>query len=786
MEITRIEETAMLERTCRFKGLFSALAAAFLLAGPAAAQTARVQDKADHNRRLWETSGHADKNAEAFNHWNADGSIPTTCAKCHSPAGFRDYLGVDGSTVNKVDQPAPIGHIIECEACHADPEKGILYVRTYVIFPSGEQVTALGPQALCMECHQGRASTGDVDTAIAGAALANDDTPSSKLRFVDIHYFAAAATQFGTVAHGGYEYAGQSYDARFAHIPGYNDCTVCHNPHSLKVDLQACNTCHVGVKDPKDIRFYGSMRDYNGNGNYTEGMYYEIETFRNVIYDTLRSYARQVVGQPIAYAHDSYPYFFNDKNDNGIVDSSESDVSNAYSSFSARSLRAAYNLQFATQDPNNYAHNGKYVIELLYDSIQDLKTGLGGGIAAAGLARPVTSLAVLSSRGLRGGKKAPDLLSRDGNVAPAEAADPTGGSISPQYPFPYPSKGLLRVDEGHFDGSAQPWRHFDSAGVVEADCSKCHSPEGLPYLLQNGVIDKPLPIGNGLLCATCHTVPPLNLHFATVTFPSGVAVDLGDPSNLCLNCHQGRASKSTVDETIAGGPGPYIITNIHYYAAAASFFGSQVHGGYEFPGKAYKGRNLFPNHLGLFTDCIECHMGTKSFNRKHDSSDMLFHNVQAPNPADCVYCHGQDVSQPHPGADPAQFEFTGIRPAQVPDLNGNGNTQESLYAEIQGLNGALYAELQAYGRSIGKPMVYSDESYPYFFNDKNGNGIPDPSELSVPNQYKFDATMLKSAYNYIMSRKEPCGYIHNYLYIAELLVDSIGNLGGDTSRFTWR
>jgi hypothetical protein len=757
-----------------------------LLAKAGGRQVIKAQDKADQAERLWMTSGHADKTAEPFTHWDEEGEIPTSCARCHSTPGFRDYLGVDGTAPNVVNSPAPVGTTIECAACHSDPETGVLYDRTYVIFPSGAEVTGLGPEALCMACHQGRESTGDVNDAITSSGVTSDDQVSSKLAFLNVHYYAAAATQFGTVAQVGYQYAGQSYDARFAHIPGYNACQVCHNPHSLKVDVEACNTCHTGIKDPRDIRFVGSLRDYDGDGNYTEGMYYEIETIRGIEYNTLRTYAREVVGKPIAYDGDTYPYFFNDLNDNGVVDSDEANVPNAYTSFTARSLKAAYNLQFAVKDPNNYAHNGKYVIELLYDSIQDLKTGLGQGAQGAAVTRPDPVQSFRAPRALQGGKQGLRVPSRNDGSVLENPVDSSQNPVSPLFPFPYPSHGLIRVDEGHFNGSAEPWRHWDSEGEVEAACSKCHSPEGLPYLLEHGEIDIPLEIGNGLLCWTCHTSPPLTRHFASVPFPSGVSVDLGDPSNLCLNCHQGRASKQTVDSTIASGPGPYTLTNIHYYAAAASFFGSQVHGGYEFSGKTYKGRNLFPNHVGLFEDCIECHMGTKSFNRKHDSSDILFHNVQAPNPADCVYCHGQDVSQPHPGADPDQFEFSAIRPAQVPDLDADGNTRESLQAEIQGLDNALYAQLQAYGESIGKPIVYSGESYPYFFNDLNGNGLPDPPETIFPNQYQFNATMLKSAYNFLFSEKEPCGYIHNYRYMAELLVDSIGNLGGNVKKYTWR
>ena len=39
-------------------------------------------------------------------------------------------------------------------------------------------------------------------------------------------------------------------------------------------------------------------------------------------------------------------------------------------------MRAAYNVQLATKDPGAFAHNAKYVIELLSDSIADVNTAL--------------------------------------------------------------------------------------------------------------------------------------------------------------------------------------------------------------------------------------------------------------------------------------------------------------------------------------------------------------------------------------------------------------------------
>ena len=77
---------------------------------------------------LWKGSGHADNTSMAFNDWNTctpvppatpcTPSIPTTCAKCHSTPGYLDYLGADGTAAGVVNNPAPIGTVISCEACH--------------------------------------------------------------------------------------------------------------------------------------------------------------------------------------------------------------------------------------------------------------------------------------------------------------------------------------------------------------------------------------------------------------------------------------------------------------------------------------------------------------------------------------------------------------------------------------------------------------------------------------------------------------------------------------------
>lgn len=184
----------------------------------------------------WESSGHADVEAEAFRHWDADNpaEIPANCAKCHSTPGFQDFLGADGSAAGSVEVAAPIGGGIECVACHNDMT---LELDT-VTFPSGSVVDGLDAEARCMQCHQGRASTVSVDAGITEAGLdpvADADTVSEEVGFSNIHYYAAAATQYGHAAMGGYEYTGKMYDTKFDHVEGFDTCVTCHEPDRKSV-----------------------------------------------------------------------------------------------------------------------------------------------------------------------------------------------------------------------------------------------------------------------------------------------------------------------------------------------------------------------------------------------------------------------------------------------------------------------------------------------------------------------------------------------------------------------
>ena len=209
----------------------------------------------------------------------------------------------------------------------------------------------------------------------------------------------------------------------------------------------------------------------------------------------IQTYGKEVAKADISYSPDAYPYFYTDANGNGKVDSSEQ----AYASWTPRLLEAAYNYQLVVKDPGAFAHNAKYVIQLLYDSTDDLNTKL-------------TTKVDLSK--------------------------------------------AHRDDAGYFNGSAMPFRDWDQTGVVPGTCAKCHAPSGLPTFLgvaansKDGLTGGNLdaPAGNGMKCSTCHNDVTTFTRYTVdnVKFPSGAVVTFGkgNDANLCISCHQGRDPRS--------------------------------------------------------------------------------------------------------------------------------------------------------------------------------------------------------------------------------------------------
>lgn len=650
----------------------------------------------------WEGSGHNDAAAEAFAHWDEDDPavVPASCAKCHSSHGYLDFVGADGSAPGIMDaEDFPIGSTITCVTCHNDSTVD----KDTVVMPSGVELTGLGAEARCMECHQGRQSKISVDAQIEAAGV-EDDAVSEDLGFANIHYYAAAATKYGTEAMGGYEYDGKTYDAFFVHVEGYEACQDCHDSHTLEVKVEECSACHTDVstvEDLRDVRMAGSLVDYDGDGDLEEGVAHELTGVQEQLYAAILDYAADA-GAPIVYDSHSYPYFFIDTNADGEAGADEAIFPNQYAAWTPRLLRAAYNYQVSLKDPGAYAHGGKYIIALMYDSIEDL----GGGVAA-----------------------------------------------------------LARIDHGHFAGSEEAFRHWDEDEAVPASCAKCHSSDGLPTFLAEGV-SVSTHQSNGLLCSTCHTDDTYAIaEIAEVEFPSGATVslenDVTSPEmQLCLSCHQGRASTVSVDGRIAGKAADTVddslsFINVHYFAAGATLFGTDVQGGYEYSGKTYVGR--FEHVPGAQT-CVDCH-DTHALGVKVDA---------------CSGCH-TNVSS---AADLEDIRIT------TGDFDGDGDEAEGLAGEIETMKEVLLEAIYEYAADTSgvDAIVYDSHAYPYFFIDSNANGASDPGEGIFPNRFvTWTPRLVQATYNYQYASKDPGGFAHNGKYIMELLYDSIQSIGGDLS-----
>ena len=305
-------------------------------------------------------AGHFAGSKEAFRHWDEDGEVSASCAKCHSTTGL-PFLIEEGINI-----PEPVSNGMLCTTCHDSLPEFTRHAVDGVQFPGGATLNfGEGEDSnLCINCHQGRSSTVTVDAAVAGL---DPDAVSSGLRFTNIHYFPAGVTIFGTEAKGAYEYPDGEYDGRFMHTEDFDTCTECHDSHSGEVRTKACKSCHDG-KAPRDIR-RNPRPDYDGDGNVFESLADEIEGLRESLYYHLQNYAANVAGTPIIYDAHRYPYFFVDDNGNFKVDEGET---TRYNAFTPRLLKAAYNYQYVMKDPGAFAHNGKYVVQILQNTLRDL------------------------------------------------------------------------------------------------------------------------------------------------------------------------------------------------------------------------------------------------------------------------------------------------------------------------------------------------------------------------------------------------------------------------------
>jgi hypothetical protein len=327
---------------------------------------------------------------------------------------------------------------------------------------------------------------------------------------------------------------------------------------------------------------------------------------------------------------------------------------------------------------------------------------------------------------------------------------------------------------GHFNGAGEAARHWDEDEAVNTSCAQCHGgSEGLHFYLTYGVGVENLEQDNGIDCATCHTDlsnPTDLVQVNTVTYPSGITVPAheedpkyGDSANnLCRSCHMGREAKATIDASIASGSLRF--RNVHYLPSAGTHEGADAQVGYEYPERTYAGASS--GHPGG-DGCTDCH--------SPQGTQHTF--LPGDNLSSCTTCHlsASSVGEIYSSA------------RSTIDYNGNGipTAGEYLSGEHEGLREALLVAIAQDASTRGSPICYDSHSYPYWFNPTTGTDVHcDPVDANYGNRYTaWTEGLMKAAHNYQFASKDPGAWAHNFDYSAQLLIDSIEDMGGDVCNF---
>lgn len=324
---------------------------------------------------MWPSSAHSDEAAAAFRYWDPEGQVDAECSVCHSSAGL-PYFRQHGSAVAQ-----PVSDGLFCTTCHSDTSDYTLYSIDQLTFPSGVSVEGeAGEISVCVVCHQGTTAGSAVDLMVAGI---DQDQIDANLNFVDVHSPSPGATLFGAQAMAAYQYEDNTYKGLNRHVADFNSCQDCHQPHELTVNSEACSTCHAELSPNESLRgIRFSVGDFDGDGDESEGIAEEIEGLRGLLWGAMRNYSSEAAGVDIAYDAASAHHYFADVNGNGVVDPDELGDDNLYSSWTPRLLKAAFNYHYSGMDAGGFAHNPIYLIQILYDSLEDL------GVDVSLLSRP--------------------------------------------------------------------------------------------------------------------------------------------------------------------------------------------------------------------------------------------------------------------------------------------------------------------------------------------------------------------------------------------------------------
>ena len=295
--------------------------------GPAATEAPAMPTLAVPFEAGFLASGHADAKAEAFVHWDEEGTMPGACARCHASAGYVDYL----TNGQAADVAAPAGPFT-CETCHNDKAMAL----TSVTFPSGKVVeTSEEGEARCMTCHQGRESKVSVDKQITDFKVTDVDAVVAPIKdasgadvtfgFRNVHYFAAGATLYGIAGPGRLRVRRQDVRSQVPPRGRRRHLRRLPRPaHAARSASRSARNATTDVNDgrgpeerPHERLAGGLQRQRRRQGRHRRRARRACRTSCTA---AIQAYAKDVAGTGIVYDAATYPYFFVDADGDGKAD----------------------------------------------------------------------------------------------------------------------------------------------------------------------------------------------------------------------------------------------------------------------------------------------------------------------------------------------------------------------------------------------------------------------------------------------------------------------------------
>lgn len=250
-------------------------------------------------------------------------------------------------------------------------------------------------------------------------------------------------------------------------------------------------------------------------------------------------------------------------------------------------------------------------------------------------------------------------------------------------------------------------------------------------------------------CAVCHDAHG-NSNTAWLRYPKidtlangfKIPAGAGGTSQLCMNCHRGRANYVNTVKTQFGRFNDRFYS--HYSSQADMLFGTQ---GWEY-GLGLQGLNT---HAGLKNGCVTCHMSEREVTSGYATPQPDHNTAMSENGVDkveaCVECHGKIT------------KFNDIKALTDYDMDGK---IEGSIEEVEGLMAKLKAKLPL--DATGEPVTMRADSMKV-------------RDFATANKLNYQS-LITSLWNYNYISHDMSMGVHNTKYAVALLRASLGIVTG--------